>query len=94
MEVRQSRFDLRPAFDGETFDEERDGARLSRQLRLVRDAMASGGWFTLAQLARRVEASETSVSARLRDLRKPRYGAHTIELQYAGQGVWLYRMVP
>ena len=92
-DTRQSRFDFtKSAFDGETYDDERDGARLHRQLEAVRRVMARGEWLTLKELARRVGGSEPSVSARLRDLRKARFGRHTIARRYVGEGVWRYRM--
>ena len=82
-----------PLFDGCTFDESRDGSRLARQLTAVRLAMESGDWHTLAELAAVVGAPEASVSARLRDLRKPKFGGFTIEREYAGGGQWRYRML-
>lgn len=93
MEQPISRYEVRLPFDGNTFDEDRDGARLTRQLMAVRSIVSTGRWVTLAELARAVGASEPSVSARLRDLRKPRFGSHTVERRYLGGGVWQYRMV-
>jgi hypothetical protein len=81
-------------FDGETFDRKRDGARLAAQLGRVRVALEDGEWHTLAELSVRTDAPEASVSARLRDLRKPRFGARTVERRYVGDGEWEYRMLP
>lgn len=81
-------------FDGATFDKDRDGVRLTGQLARVRYAMGDGRWHTLAQLARDTGGSEASVSARLRDLRKPRFGAFDIERRHVEGGLWEYRMVP
>jgi hypothetical protein len=36
---------------------------------------------------------QTSVSARLRDFRKPRFGAHIVEKLHTGQGEWHYRLI-
>ena len=70
-------------FDGETFDQARDGKRLSRQLDRVREVMQDKKWHTLAELVTRVGgASEAGVSARIRDLKKPRFGGHLIEKQF------------
>lgn len=80
-------------FDGETIDGPRDDARLGRQLTLVRDAMSDGAWHTLRELSMRVPASQPSVSARIRDLRKARFGAHKIERRHVSRGLWEYRMV-
>jgi hypothetical protein len=78
--------------DGETFDAERDSDRLGRQMTAVRACLSDGNWWTLARLSRAVGGSEASVSARIRDLRKDRFGGHTVERAYAGEGVWKYRL--
>lgn len=81
-----------PPFDGATYSHPRDGARLHAQLAKVREAMADHQWHTLAELAAICDAPESSVSARLRDLRKRKFGLHTIERRYAGNGLWEYRL--
>jgi hypothetical protein len=74
-----------PRFDGDTYDEERDQQPLKKQLQAVAVIMADHQWRTLEELAESVtlrigrRASEASVSARLRDLRKPRFGGKTVE---------------
>lgn len=80
-------------FDGKTYDVARDGVRLKGQLCRVFDAMRSGEWFTLSRLADRVGGSEAGVSARIRDLRKEKFGGHVIERRNAGGGLWEYRLV-
>lgn len=81
-------------FDGETYDEDRDLVRLSRLIDRVQALMKDGQWRTLPQICAAVEAnSESSVSARLRDLRKERFGGYNIERQYLTDGLWRYRMV-
>ena len=79
-------------FDGATFDPERDGERLHKQLKAVREAMSDHEWHTLYALSLVTLAPEASVSARLRDLRKAKYGSHTIERRYFGAGLWEYRL--
>lgn len=78
---------------GETFSPERDGDRLNRQARIVFDLMRDGEWRTLAAIATIVDEPEASVSARLRDLRKPRFGEHVVERRYVGNGLWEYKLV-
>jgi hypothetical protein len=80
-------------FDGGTYDPARDKERLSKQLYAVLDVMKDGRWRTLPQLAEATDSPEASVSARLRDLRKPKFGAHTVERQYVSQGVFQYRLL-
>lgn len=50
----------------------------TKQLTRVRTLMADGRWRTLREISRRVRAPEQSVSARLRDLRKPRHGRYIV----------------
>jgi len=88
-----SPLNYRPSFDGPTFNEARDTERLSAQWRSVYDALADGGWHTLADLSQKVGAPEASVSARLRDLRKPRFGGHKVERQHVKGGLHRYRLV-
>lgn len=87
-------FDVGVTFDGKTFDHAKDGARLSTQLERVRELMADGRWRTLAQIKKACGGSEASVSARLRDLRKARFGGLSIERRRYGAsagGLWEYR---
>jgi hypothetical protein len=87
-----------PAFGGETYDEARDGARLRGQLLATYQVMADGRERTLVELAAAVRkltgkrASEASVSARLRDLRKTKYGGHSVHHRNDGGGLWYYRL--
>ena len=80
-----------PDFDGETYDRERDHARLATILRHVQDLMSDGKWRSLWEISQRVQAPEASVSARLRDLRKRKFGGHTVERRHIGRGLWEYR---
>lgn len=81
-------------FDGATYDRERDGERLGAQMKAVRDLMLSGDgeWRTLPYIAAWVGYPEASVSARLRDLRKEKFGAYNVERRYVANGLWEYRV--
>ena len=46
----------------------------------------------LEELATRCSASQAGVSARLRDLRKAKFGSQTIEKRYVANGLWVYRL--
>ena len=81
-----------PLFDGLTFNHARDDMRLRKQLDAVRSVMMSGGWWTLARLSEQAHGSEASVSARLRDLRKTKFGGYTIDRRYVENGIWEYHM--
>jgi len=73
-------------FDGVTYSSELDGERLSSQLERVRRLMADGKWRTLAEIRAECGGSEAACSARLRDLRKPKFGGHVVERRRRGDG--------
>jgi len=85
------------ACDGETLEDE-DQPRLAGLLELVLEALRNRDWWTLRGLTEYVErrserrASETSVSARLRDLRKRKFGGYVIERKNEGGGLFQYRL--
>lgn len=79
-------------FDGATIEPE-DTARLSALLTRVMAFMFDGNWHTLAEIARACAGSEASVSARLRDLRKPRFGHYTIQRRRVHGGLFEYRLL-
>jgi hypothetical protein len=81
-------------FDGRTYDEQRDGERLTTMFQAVRDLLLDGEWRTLREIAEEIGGSEASVSARLRDLRKPRFGGYIVRRSYRSNGVWIYRVEP
>ncbi len=83
----------RPAFDGSTYDASRDGGRLYAQLYRVRELMADGCWHSLAALSAAAGDPEASISARIRDLRKPKFGGHLVERRYVSSGLWEYRLL-
>lgn len=80
-------------FDGVTFDRERDGKRLSAQFNAVFELMKDGRFRTLTAIAMAVHAPEQSVSARLRDFKKEKFGSHKVEKYHLGAGLWKYRLI-
>lgn len=80
--------------DGRTYDDRRDRLRLNRQARMIYDVMIDGRWRSLADINHLTAEPEASISARLRDLRKPRFGSHLVERRYIAHGVWEYRVLP
>ena len=83
-------------FDGVTFDWAKDSERLTSQLSRVYHFMLCGGWRTLGEIRALCGGSESGGSARLRDLRKDRFGKFTIERRRCTEGLdcglWEYRM--
>ncbi len=59
------------SFYGSTYIPELDYKRLSSQLKRFHDLMIDGQWRTLRSIAEAIQGSETGVSARFRDLKKP-----------------------
>lgn len=85
-----------PKFDGETYNEERDQIRLGKQLQKVFDCLSEerGGWLTIPEISQVTGiVAHQSISARIRDLRKDKFGGHNVEHRNIGGGTWEYRMV-
>lgn len=82
-----------PAFDGITFDPQRDTRRLTAQHHRVKALMRDGIWRTLSEISKATGDPEASVSARLRDLRKEKFGGHGVYRQYVERGLFRYRLV-
>lgn len=80
-------------FDGSDYVASRDDVRLTGQLLRVWNVMCNGLWRTLPQIAEATGDPEASISAQLRHLRKPRFGAHKIEKEYIANGLYRYRLV-
>jgi hypothetical protein len=81
----------KPEFDGSTIEPE-DGARLQQQLARVYALMRDGKWRTLDEISEATGDSPQSVSARLRDLRKPKFGGHDVQRDRIGKGLFAYRL--
>jgi len=79
-------------FGGVTYDPEKDKDRLLTQLGRVRDVMFDGQWHTLAELVVRCGGSDASVSARIRDLRKKKFGEYTVHRKRVRDGLWVYKL--
>jgi hypothetical protein len=89
-------------FDGETFDPQLDGLRLTGQWRVVFLVMRDGAWRTLDEIQEIITLGGgqyyplQSISARLRDFRKARFGGHTVPRRRRGKpsaGLFEYRLI-
>lgn len=83
-------------FGGATFDRDLDGLRLTNQLERVKWLMLDGKWRTLREIEIETGDPQASISTRLRDLRKPRFGSFIIERRRRGepkQGLFEYRLL-
>jgi len=80
-------------FDGDDYVPKRDDARLSRQYYRIFALMRDGAWRSLPEIERVTGDPPASISAQLRHMRKPRFGAHTVGRRYIGNGLYEYRLV-
>jgi hypothetical protein len=78
-------------FDGPGLIAAVDDPRLQRQIDRVYNLMRDGEWRTLHDISQATGAPEASVSARLRDLRKPWWGGHTVDEERVAVGFGLHR---
>ncbi len=83
-------------FDGKTFEPELDGQRLTSQFWTVFALMKDCQWRTLSEIASATSYPESSVSARLRDYRKQKFGQHKVERERVkgACGLYRYRLTP
>ena len=82
-------------FDGKTYEPEKDRGRLRTQSQVVFDLMKDGRWRTLRSIEDETGFPQSSISARLRDFRKPKFGSHTVERSRQDQecsGTYVYRI--
>ena len=71
-------------------------SKQATQIRRVRNLMLDGRWRTLWDIQDEIgspRASETSISARLRDLRKSEHGGYAVERRLIRPGTYEYRVL-
>jgi len=81
------------------FRTEPEAKRLSRQQRAVMAIMSDGNWYTIADVTRAVNemgipGGPCSISEKIRSLRKPQFGSHTVERRKCENvpGLYFYRL--
>ena|SRR5436305_12097121 len=80
---------------GSTYDPELDEVRLNKQAQDVWRAMRDGCWRSLKTISLITGHPEASISARLRDYRKDRFGSHFVDRErIEDSGLFRYRLVP
>lgn len=91
-------------FDGRTYAARDDHARLASQLQRVAHVLVNTDWVTLEEIRRVVDrlagigrdepggATEAAISARIRDLRKPKFAGVAIDRDRRTGGLWFYRV--
>ena len=82
-------------FDGKTYDHAKDNLRLKTQLARVLSVMYDNQWKTLGEISAVTKDPQASISARLRDLRKQKFGGYVIERRNRGlatDGLFEYKL--
>jgi len=69
---------LKARFNGPVYDPAADKDRLTRQIGRVYQCMSDGRWRTLEEIASITGDGESSISAQLRHLRKPKFGSYRV----------------
>ena len=80
-------------FNGADYEDARDALRLSSQYLRVFMLMRDGMPRTLDEIASITGDPPASVSAQLRHMRKPRFGAHLVERDHLGHGLYRYTLI-
>ncbi len=79
--------------DGDTYQAELDFNRLNNQAEEIFEIMSDSKLRTLADIAYSTGYGEASVSARLRDFRKEKFGSHTVNRFRDIKGKFLYQLI-
>lgn len=85
-----------PHFNGPEYKPSKDQRRLAGQILRVYAAMIDGRWRTLSEISDRTGDPESSISAQLRHLRKPRFGSYIVNKQRRGVeilGLYEYQLL-
>jgi hypothetical protein len=83
-------------FNGPDYSPSLDKERLTDQHFRIRHLMLDGRWRTLGEIEDLLGYPQASISAQLRHLRKPRFGAFIVDKRRRGHGragLWEYRVV-
>ncbi len=89
-------------FDGDTYEPKFDATRLRGEMARVYEMMRFNDWRTLSEIREGIQErfhkfdSEAGISARLRDFRKRKFGAHTVNRRRRGEasrGIWEYQLL-
>lgn len=83
------------SFGGTTYSEALDGQRLRGQLAVVKALLCRdlGRYWSLREIANATGFPEASISARIRDLRKRRFGAFQVVSRRRSVSQWEYAVV-
>lgn len=80
-------------FAGSDYKPERDNIRLGAQLERIFNLMKDGAWRTLEEIELKTGDPQASISAQIRHLKKQRFGGHTVNKEYVGNGLFKYQLI-
>jgi hypothetical protein len=89
---RTRRMSAQPDFDGKTYVRALDHSRLTGQKGVVFEVLSNGAWWTLAELEGETGFPQASISARIRDLRKPEFGGYNVPGRRRTTATWEYKL--
>ncbi len=85
-------------FNGADYTPRLDQNRLTGQIRRIYSLMQDQQWRTFDQIAEKTHDPTTSISAQLRNLRKQRFGGHTVNRRRVDgdptSGLHEYQLIP
>ena len=81
---------------GPAYEAKLDHRRIMKQMERIQRLMFDGEWRTLGEIAEITDDPESSISAQLRHLRKPRFGMYDVQKRRRTDngGTWEYRVLP
>lgn len=95
VDTAQHTIDFNKKFDGSDFVKELDQDRLTGQIKKIYDLMKDGVFRTLSEIENLTSIPQASASAQLRNLRKERFGNHTVTKKRRGdrkKGLFEYKL--
>lgn len=83
-------------FNGPDYDPALDNERLTKQAGRIYNLMIDGKWRTLQEIESITGDPQSSISAQIRHLRKPRFGSYIVNKRRRGipqGGLWEYQLL-
>jgi predicted transcriptional regulator len=85
-----------PDFSGPDYVPDLDKARLTGQIERIFNCMKDGNWRSLQEIESITDDGQASVSAQMRNLRKNKFGEHTVLKRRRGaekSGLFEYQLI-
>ena len=68
-------------------------AKIPGKMALLAAEMQKGGWWTIKDVARLLRCADTAASARIRQLRHPKYGGFILARKLVGPNVFAWKIL-